>query len=67
MTRPPSPAPQPSCADTCVITGHFAFSVRDPLKILAIKRGKTVQAVIKEALNNLFASHGMPPIAPSND
>ena len=50
-------------AGTVTITGHFPREVRDQLKILAIKQGKTLQHVYAEAFNDLFAKYGEPEIA----
>ena len=40
--------------------------VRDRLKILAIEEGKTLQSLIGEAFNDLFAKYGKPEIAPKD-
>lgn len=55
---------QPSRADTAPITAHFPRQVRDQLKILAIERGSTLQNLVAEAYNDLFAKYGKPEIAP---
>jgi hypothetical protein len=46
--------------------GHFPEAVRNQLKILAIELGKrrTVQDLLAEAINDLFAKYGKPEIAP---
>lgn len=51
-------------AGTAPITGHFPKQVRDQLKILAIERGSTLQNLMAEAYNDLFAKYGKPEIAP---
>ena len=58
------PYRQPSRQDTKPITGHFPREVRDELKKLAIERGTTLQNLMAEAFNDLFAKHGKPEIAP---
>ena len=58
---------QPSRVGTVPITGHFPEEVRKQLKILAITEGKTVQLMMAEALNELFAKYGKPEIAPKGD
>jgi hypothetical protein len=76
--RVPDPAPQPqaatavrtvaptqpSRAGTVPITAHKPQEVRDQLKILAIERRKTVDDLLTEAINDLFAKYGKPEIAP---
>lgn len=71
-TRKRPTAPQPRHAPThqtgrlgtVPITVHHPKTVRDQLKILAIKNGKTMHELIGEAFNDLFAKNGMPEIAP---
>jgi hypothetical protein len=46
------------------ITVHFPQRVRDQIKILAAERHTTMQNVIAEAYNDLFAKYGKPEIAP---
>jgi hypothetical protein len=46
------------------ITVHFPQLVRDQIKILAAERHTTMQNVIAEAYNDLFAKYGKPEIAP---
>ena len=46
------------------ITVHFPEPVRDQIKILAAERHTTMQSVIAEAYNDLFAKYGKPEIAP---
>jgi hypothetical protein len=69
----PEPAPQeesarpyrqPSRERTRPITAHFPKQVRDQLKILGIQQDKTMQDLIAEAFNDLFAKYGKPEIAP---
>ena len=56
---------QPSRAGTKPITGHFPKQVRDELKKLAIERDTTLQVLMAEAFNDLFAKYGKPEIAPT--
>jgi Antitoxin-like ribbon-helix-helix len=58
------PYRQPGRERTRPITAHFPKSVRDQLKILGIQQDKTMQDLIAEALNDLFAKYGKPEIAP---
>lgn len=67
-------APQPAHAaaihhtgrlGTVPITVHYPKTVRDQLKILAVKSDKTMHELVGEALNDLFAKNGMPEIAPT--
>lgn len=57
---------QPSRIATRPITVHFPQAVRDQLKILAIEEGKTLQSLIAEGFNDLFAKYGKPEIAPKD-
>lgn len=73
-TVAPEPAPeqsarkqtyaQPGRAGTKPIAGHFPKQVRDELKKLAIERDTTLQLLMAEAFNDLFAKYGRPEIAP---
>jgi hypothetical protein len=47
------------------ITVHFPQQVREQIKILAVERHTTMQNVIAEAYNDLFAKYGKPEIAPN--
>jgi hypothetical protein len=55
---------QPGRAGTKPITGHFPKQVRDELKKLAIERDTTLQSLMAEAFNDLFAKYGKAEIAP---
>jgi predicted GNAT superfamily acetyltransferase len=57
---------QPSREETAPITVHHPAQVRDQLKILAIEQRRTVQDMMAEALNDLFAKYGKPEIVPRN-
>ena len=46
------------------IAAHFPAEVAWQLRELAVERRATVQALLGEALNDLFAKHGKPEIAP---
>ena len=52
-------------AGTKPIAGHFPKQVRDELKKLAIERDTTLQLLMAEAFNDLFAKYGRPEIAPT--
>jgi|SRR6266850_1920626 len=58
---------QPGRAGTKPITGHFPKQVRDELKKLAIERDTTLQNLMAEAFNDLFAKYGKPEICPVSD
>jgi len=49
------------------IAGHFPEEVSWQLRELAAERRTTVQALLGEALNDLFQKHGKPEIAPSKE
>ena len=58
-------ASPPGRAGTKAITGHFAPEVRAALKILAAEQDRTMEDMLAEALNMLFAAYGKPEIAAS--
>ena len=47
------------------VTGYFAPIVRRQLRKLAADSDTTIQALLGEALNDLFAKHGLPEIVES--
>ena len=49
---------------TLAITGHFPPEVRNQLKILAIEQKRTMEDMLAESLNMLFATYDKPEIAP---
>jgi len=49
---------------TSAITVHFPRPVRDQIKILAVQKSTTLHGIVAEALNDFFAKHGKPEIAP---
>lgn len=51
-------------AATKQIAGHFPAEVSWQLRELAAERRTTVQALLGEALNDLFQKHGKPEIVP---
>ena len=55
---------QPSRKGTKPITVHFPKRVRDQLKIMAVENNTTLQNLLAEAFNDLFAKYGKPEIAP---
>ena len=68
----PESQPEPQAAsarpaarrDTRQIAAHFPEEVAWQLRELAVERRKTVQALMGEALNDLFQKYGKPEIAP---
>lgn len=71
-SAPVAPAPAkrlttlpPSRQNTVPITYHGPEEVRDQLKMLALKQKRPMNELQAEAFNNLFASYGMPEIAPA--
>ena len=46
------------------VGGHFPAEVSWQLRQLAVERRSTVQALLGEALNDLFQKHGKPEIVP---
>ena len=61
-----APAPrtaQPGRLGKVSVTGYFAPEVRRQLRRLAADADTTIQALLAEALNDLFAKRGAPEIA----
>ena len=56
---------QANRAATKPITVHYPGNVRDQLKILAVEQGLTMQTLVAEGFNMLFAKYGKPEIAPA--
>lgn len=59
-TKPDLP---PSRQGKKAIAGHFDPAVSKQLKQLALEQDTTVQALLGEALNDLFEKYGKKPIA----
>lgn len=53
----------PSRAGKKIVSGHFDPAVTRQLKQLALDRETTVQGILSEALNDLFAKYGKQKIA----
>jgi len=58
------PAAPKTRVGTKQIAAHFPEDVAWQLRALAVERKTTVQNIMAEALNDLFAKHGKPEIAP---
>jgi hypothetical protein len=66
---PMTPTPHPQAATairrgTKAITVHFPENVRRQLKSLAAEEGRSMEDMVGEALNLLFARHRKPELAP---
>lgn len=68
-SQPPQPSKDtksevpPSRVGKKAIAGHFDPAVGKQLRQLALDNDTTVQALLEEALNDLFLKHGKSPIA----
>jgi len=58
------PAAPKTRVGTKQIAAHFPEDVAWQLRALAVERKTTIQNIMAEALNDLFAKHGKPEIAP---
>ncbi|MCY3968538.1 MAG: hypothetical protein OXG74_01275 [Acidobacteria bacterium] len=47
------------------VTGYFDPEVKRQLRIMAAEHDCTIQNLLGEALNELFAKHGRPELAPA--
>lgn len=54
---------QPSRAGRVLVAGHFAPEVQIALKVLAAEERTTLQALLAEGINTVFAKRGKPEIA----
>jgi hypothetical protein len=46
-----------------LVGGHFAYEVQRAVRIIAAEEGTTVQALLAEGINTVFAKRGKPEIA----
>ena len=58
------PSIQPSRAGKTNVTGYFPPEVKASLRLVQARRGGTIQDILAEALNDLFAKYGVPESAP---
>lgn len=67
VTQSPSPASgsyiAPSRRGKKVVSGYFDTEVSKQLKLLCVENDTSLQALLTEALNDLFVKHGKSPIA----
>lgn len=56
-------APAPARAGRVLVAGHFEPEVQIALKVIAAENRTTVQALLAEGINCVFAKHGKPEIA----
>ena len=61
-SRPPPAVRQASRVGKASVTGYFAPEVRRQLRRLAADADTTIQALLGEALNDLFAKYGVPEL-----
>ena len=74
----PAPATSPAAAGTAssepratartregtrIVAGHFAIPVHRQLRLIAVQEDRTLQDLLAEAINDLFAKRGIPPVA----
>lgn len=62
-----NPHYRPGRAHKSNVTGYFPPEVKKQLRLLAAERETTIQHLLAEALNGLFAANGRPEIAPLGD
>lgn len=64
---PDNPHYRPGRAHKSNVTGYFPPEVKKQLRLLAAERETTIQRLLAEALNGLFAANGKPEIVPLED
>jgi hypothetical protein len=63
-SRPtPARAAAPSRSGRVLVGGHFAPEVQTALKVIAAEERSTVQALLAEGINTVFAKRHKPEIA----
>lgn len=58
----PLPRKKPSRQKKKVIAGHFSYEAQKAFAMLALEQDKTHQALLAEALNDLFRKNGKHPL-----
>jgi hypothetical protein len=61
---PENPHYRPGRVNKSNVTGYFPPEVKRQLRMLAAEKDTTIQHLLAEALNDLFAKNGKPEIAP---
>ena len=61
--RPPAKTISPSRSGRVLVGGHFAPEVQTALKVMAAEERTTVQALLAEGINTVFAKRHKPEIA----
>jgi hypothetical protein len=64
---PPAARPVRTRVGTKQVAAHFPAEVAWQLRALAVERRTTMQELMAEALNDLFAKYGKPELAPIGD
>jgi hypothetical protein len=49
------------------VTGYFPPAVKTQLRMLSAQKSQTIQRLLGEALNDLFAKNHMPELAPLDE
>src|SRR4051812_3666120 len=62
--HPEAAARQPSRTGKINVTGYFPPEVKASLRLVQARHGGTLQDILAEALNDLFAKYGVPETAP---
>jgi hypothetical protein len=63
-TYPDNPHYRPGRAGKSNVTGYFPPEVKKQLRLMSAEQDKTIQKLLAEALNDLFAKYGKPELAP---
>ena len=64
VTERRDPHFRPGRAGKTNVTGYFPPEVKRQLRLLAAEQDTTIQNLLATALNDLFAKHGKPELAP---
>jgi hypothetical protein len=64
---PDNPHYRPGRAGKSNVTGYFPAEVKKQLRLMSAEQDTTIQKLLAEALNDLFAKYGKPEIAPLDE
>jgi hypothetical protein len=64
---PSTSAKTPGRVGKVQVAGFFSPEVAQQIKVMAAAESKTVQLLLAEALNDLFAKYGKPQLADTTD
>ena len=64
---PDAPAPKTPAAPRQglkLVGGHYPLPAANQFKLLSVEKGRTMEDMLAEAMNDLFAKYGKPEVFP---